>query len=421
MEVDLSNFVATFLDDDCLSRFEFRVPKVPVDMFELEKLMVKMFGQQPASQTDAVTEFYNRKQLPGENFRDFYTNLWILARNAFVYTGNFEQSRYDYLVKERFITGLSDKAVFWRVDVSNPQTCSEAYDLVVQTYARLQILNRNQHNPIGSEKMGDKETSHLETQKLVSWPDQIDQYNNPSGEKVCFFCGKKGHWGADCYLRKNQMNESSPKMREQFEQPISQGNGKLCLHCGKPGHLIADCYSRKNQMKLSMLGNKNRAEQSLSNQVINQIMFDKSIVRTLEMNSKPVSFLLDTGTVSTIVAKRIWDHCKTPDAALEPLDETLETCVGGPVKVIGKGKCSVKLISFESEVEIIVVDELVNDCLLGLDVAFKIADIKDYLECIRSALSKNSIKILTCNFTKVPDIERNNYGTVEEPANIWTK
>ncbi|RNA25025.1 Transposon Ty3-G Gag-Pol poly [Brachionus plicatilis] len=239
VEIDLQNCVATFLDDNCPSRFEFRVLKGQVDMFELEKQMVKMFGQQPASQTDAVAEFYNRKLLPGEDFG---------------------------------------------------------------------------------------------------------------------FC-KKGHWGADCYLRKNQMNESSPKMREKFEQPTSQGNGKLCLHCGKP-------------------------EQILSNQVINQIMFDKNIVGTLEMNSKPVCFLLDTGTVSTIVAKRIWDHCKTPDAALEPLGETLETCVGGPVKVIGIGKCSVKLISFESEVEIIVVDERL--------------------------------------FTRVPDFEGDNSGTVEEPANIGT-
>ncbi|RNA06523.1 hypothetical protein BpHYR1_052954, partial [Brachionus plicatilis] len=93
----------------------------------------------------------------------------------------------------------------------------------------------------------------------------------------------------------------------------------------------------------------------------------------------------------------------------------------GPVKVIGKGKCSVKLISFESEVEIIVVDGLVNDCLLGLDVAFKLADIKDCLECIRSALSqRKSGTILTCNFKKVPDFEGDNSGTVEEPANIGT-
>ncbi|RNA00544.1 hypothetical protein BpHYR1_042691, partial [Brachionus plicatilis] len=210
VDADLRNCVATFLDDNCLRRFEFRVPKGPVDMFELEKQMVKMFGQQPASQTDAVAEFYNRKQLPGEDFRDFYTNLWILARNAFVYT-----------------------AVFWRVDVSNPQTCSEAYDLVVQTYARLQILNRNQPNPIISEKIGDQENAYQGTHKHVKWSDKIDLHNTPDGEKVCLFCNKKGHWGADCYLRKNQMNESSPKMREQFEQPISPGNGKLCLHCGK--------------------------------------------------------------------------------------------------------------------------------------------------------------------------------------------
>ncbi|RNA05197.1 hypothetical protein BpHYR1_032411, partial [Brachionus plicatilis] len=64
VDADLRNCVATFLDDNCLSRFEFRVPKGPVDMFELEKQMVKMLGQQPASQTDAVAEFYNRKQLP---------------------------------------------------------------------------------------------------------------------------------------------------------------------------------------------------------------------------------------------------------------------------------------------------------------------------------------------------------------------
>ncbi|RNA08277.1 hypothetical protein BpHYR1_048740 [Brachionus plicatilis] len=88
--------------------------------------------------------------------------------------------------------------------------------------------------------------------------------------------------------------------------------------------------------------------------------------------------IVEADLQNTIVAKRIWDHCKTPDAALEPLDEFLETCVSGPVKVIGKGKCSVKLISFESEVEIIIVDELVSD------------------------------------------FEGDNSGTVEKPANIGT-
>ncbi|CAF1113239.1 unnamed protein product, partial [Brachionus calyciflorus] len=54
-------------------------------------LQQDLFGWQPASQTDAVTEFYNRKQLPGEDYRDFYTNLWNSAKYAYAYTGEFEQ------------------------------------------------------------------------------------------------------------------------------------------------------------------------------------------------------------------------------------------------------------------------------------------------------------------------------------------
>ncbi|RNA09931.1 hypothetical protein BpHYR1_052651 [Brachionus plicatilis] len=131
------------------------------------------------------------------------------------------------------------------------------------------------------------------------------------------------------------MKESIPKMREQFEPSTSQGNRKLCLHW----------KTRSSDNRLLF--------KKKSNETVNA-----GIVGTLEMNNKPVGFLLNTGMVSKIVPKRIWDHCKTTDAALEPLDETLETCSGGPVKAIGKGKCSVKLISFESEVEIILVDEL---------------------------------------------------------------
>ncbi|RNA27400.1 hypothetical protein BpHYR1_024982 [Brachionus plicatilis] len=107
--------------------------------------------------------------------------------------------------------------------------------------------------------------------------------------------------------------------RKRFEVRPStpQETRKLCLQCEKSDRMIAHCFSRKNQM---------------------------SMLELKEKNNKPVNFLLDAGTVSTIVSKRILDQCKTPGAALEPLNETLETCVGGPV---GKGRCSLKLIGFE--------------------------------------------------------------------------
>ncbi|CAF0893812.1 unnamed protein product [Brachionus calyciflorus] len=81
--------------------------------------MDKLFGWQPAFQTDAVAEFYNRRQLPGEGYRDFYTNLWHLAKFAFSFRGEFDQISNDFLVKDRFVE---------------------------QRYARLDLFKRNQED-----------------------------------------------------------------------------------------------------------------------------------------------------------------------------------------------------------------------------------------------------------------------------------
>ncbi|CAF1131025.1 unnamed protein product [Brachionus calyciflorus] len=128
------------------------------------------------------------------------------------------------------------------------------------------------------------------------------------------------------------------------------------------------------------LNNQSNVEPSVSNRVINRVMFDESVVCVWEINGRKVNFLFDTGTIKTIVARRIWDECKTPDSVLQPLSNILVTCVGSPVNVIGKGKCNVKINNFQDEIDVIVVDQVVNDCLLGLDVAFKVADVKKCLD-----------------------------------------
>lgn len=84
---------------------------------------------------------------------------------------------------------LSEKAVFCRIDDSNPQNCSEAYYLVVQTYARLQILNENQHNTLEMEKTRDQENGYQEAHR----PDGPASYSRKwQGMSVL---QKNGHWG----------------------------------------------------------------------------------------------------------------------------------------------------------------------------------------------------------------------------------
>ena len=44
------------------------------------------------------------------------------------------------------------------------------------------------------------------------------------------------------------------------------------------------------------------------------------------INDVPVAFLLDTGSVLTILSNNIWDICKQPDDKLEPWNQ--ESLVG---------------------------------------------------------------------------------------------
>ncbi|CAF0987116.1 unnamed protein product [Brachionus calyciflorus] len=168
--------------------FEFRVPKGPINLFKLEKQMVKLFGWQPASQTDAVAEFYYRKQLPGEDYRDFYTKLRNLAKYAYAYTGEFDQR-------------LNEPFMFWRVDAAKPQTCAEAYNLEGQSYARLEILKRNKSAI--EQRSVDQTEFRTEQSFIPNRTSQYDTNNKPTLEmkRLCHFCYKSEHVIADCYAR----------------------------------------------------------------------------------------------------------------------------------------------------------------------------------------------------------------------------
>ncbi|CAF0735798.1 unnamed protein product [Brachionus calyciflorus] len=140
-------------------------------------------------------------------FKDFYTNLWNLAKYAYAYTGEFDQSKYDYLVKERFVSGLNEPSVFWRVDAAKPQTCAEAYDLVGHSYTRLEILKRNKPN-IDQKSVVDQIEFRTEKSFIHKRPNQYHQTNKQppvENKRLCHFCNKSGHVIADCHARKNQI------------------------------------------------------------------------------------------------------------------------------------------------------------------------------------------------------------------------
>ncbi|CAF1019917.1 unnamed protein product [Brachionus calyciflorus] len=131
---------------------------------------------------------------------------------------------------ERFVTGLNEPSVFWRFDAAKTQTCAEAYDLVDQSYARLEILKRNKPT-VEQRSVVDQTEFRTEQSFIPKRPAEYQTNNKPTVEIKRF-----------------------------------------CHICNKSGHVIA----RMNQMKNMTLNNQSNAELSVSNRVINRVMFDES-------------------------------------------------------------------------------------------------------------------------------------------------
>ncbi|RNA03582.1 hypothetical protein BpHYR1_043553 [Brachionus plicatilis] len=121
---------------------------------------------------------------------------------------------------------------------------------------------------------------------------------------------------------------------------------RVCFYCKKPGHIIAECRERA---RTNAGYPRSEPSRPLSNQIINNIITNDSIISHCFINKTPVSFLFDTGSVKTVIAERV--------------------------------------NKFEGAVEVIVVKKLVYDYLLGLDVAFRMPEVKNYLVSIRDIFS----------------------------------
>ncbi|RMZ98556.1 hypothetical protein BpHYR1_024571, partial [Brachionus plicatilis] len=131
---------------------------------------------------------------------------------------------------------------------------------------------------------------------------------------------------------------------------------RMCHYCKKPGHMIAECRERA---RTNAGYQRSEPSRPLSNQIINNIITNDSII----------------------------GHCFNNRTLIRPINSTIETCSGGPVQVIDTAKCIIQVYKFDGAVEVIVVKKLVYDCLLGLDIAFRMTEVKNYLASIRDIFS----------------------------------
>lgn len=97
------------------------MPNTNTTFESLERDVTKLFRKEQRSKVDAVTVFYNRIKRPNEDIKTYLEKLWTLFREAFGLDGNFSPSTNEKVVKQRFISELTDQMFVILISERNPR------------------------------------------------------------------------------------------------------------------------------------------------------------------------------------------------------------------------------------------------------------------------------------------------------------
>jgi hypothetical protein len=374
LESDLRRVLMHFMDDECMEKIEVNVP-VYIDKDNLRRIVCNLFKATQPQYVKAMSTLYARTQKPGEDAKTFMNELWQLTKTAF---GTDRQHIYDSQVLQIFIAGLRNRDVRLFVRQHNPEMTSEALRIAVEAEGWAeeepdkdkQIAKQEPSNNATIVSAPIVNTSIMSTQQstITTQPYQMMMYAQPN-----IPMNMNQYERIPPPMLTNQYYASSrddvpPPMAQHQTMPNARRNdeGPTCYNCKKPGHIRSNCQALQK-----------RADDA--NRNVNTLILNcdskrwgnvESIRGQCIINGTPVKFLLDTGTPTTVIASRIWSGVN--DATMpKPINFEVSTCIGNPVKVIGKVECKFEGLGYSGRVEALIVDGLAEDCLLGMDVITK--------------------------------------------------
>ncbi|XP_028176929.1 uncharacterized protein LOC114364817 [Ostrinia furnacalis] len=159
-------------------------------------------------------KFHNRKQLAGETFTTYITEIYNLAKNC-----EFEKITKEEIMRDKIVVGINNSKLSEKLQLTQNLTLQMAIDIIKQHESQTkQTEELYEEREVGRIKKEFKE------QNRKCGACGFQHYNKitcPAKDSNCHRCGKRGHYARVC------RNLKTVQVIEQKENHFEEGVGSI--------------------------------------------------------------------------------------------------------------------------------------------------------------------------------------------------
>jgi len=295
---------------------------------KLRKSFLALYDKIDKSFTHYLAEFHTRNQGKSESVTKYYTELMMLAKQAFP---DINTETRMCVVGNKFIEGVNSRALQIELKKHMVEKDQRWCNVKAKFNPRYETLLTK------AEQIASLYTDHRENLTRS----KEDQYGNSSS---------------------NDTDSEYDVRRVNYDSRLAK------VRCFLARKIDIDAEAKQIRVE---------AEKTIGSW--------KQIQGVCRIDYQPTRFIVDTGTSKTIIAERVLTPASIKQ--IEPIAYNVVTANGEPIQIVGQKQCLIHHGKTATLINALIAKNLTDDCLLGMDFLMKSPATRKAIQTIHQELT----------------------------------